>query len=142
MYPDHFKGAPDPTRTGFRKGGQFYWDQFYSNISAGAESVYVGMFDEMDEGTAIFKQLEVSGVPRNSFAGMSYWVSYSKSGGYSLSASKPSGDYVWSEPATNLRVTFQGIDTGKGTDWYLFLTGEARKMFRGETPLRQQLPSR
>ena len=142
MYPDHFKGAPDATRTGFRNGGQFYWDQFYSNISAGAESIYVGMFDEMDEGTAIFKQLQVSDLPANSFAGMSYWVSYSSSGSYSMSASKPSGDYVWSEPATSLRVTFQGIDNGKGSDWYLFLTGEARKMFRGETSVRQELPKR
>ena len=36
----------------------------------------------------------------------------------------------------------QWIDDGKDTDWYLWLTGQARKMFRGEAPLNQRLPSR
>lgn len=96
----------------------------------------------MDEGTAIFKQLRVNEVPADSFSGMSYWVSYSSSGSYSMSASKPSGDFVWSELATNLRVTFQGIDNDKGSDWYLWLTGQARKMFRGETPVTKEIPAR
>lgn len=38
-----------------RLGGQFYWDQFTTMINAGAEMIYVAMFDEIDEGTAIFK---------------------------------------------------------------------------------------
>lgn len=46
-----------------RLGGRFYWDQLTTMINAGAEMIYVAMFDEIDEGTAIFK---VSDIPPNS----------------------------------------------------------------------------
>jgi hypothetical protein len=46
-----------------RLGGQFYWDQLTTMVNAGAEMIYVAMFDEIDEGTAIFK---VSDNPPNS----------------------------------------------------------------------------
>jgi hypothetical protein len=38
-----------------RMKGQFYWDQIQTAIRAGAGMIYVAMFDEIDEGTAIFK---------------------------------------------------------------------------------------
>lgn len=38
-----------------RRGGRFYWDQFVALRAAGIETAYVAMFDEVDEGTAIFK---------------------------------------------------------------------------------------
>ena len=38
-----------------RGRGQFYWSQFTATISAGATMLYVAMFDEVDEATAIFK---------------------------------------------------------------------------------------
>ena len=38
-----------------RNGGQFYWRQAYNAIQAGVEFIYVAMFDEVDEGTAMFK---------------------------------------------------------------------------------------
>jgi hypothetical protein len=38
-----------------RQKGKFYWDQISTSIQAGAKMLYVAMFDEMDEGTAIFK---------------------------------------------------------------------------------------
>lgn len=38
-----------------RNSGSFYWDQLSYCISHGAEMIYVAMFDEMNEGTAIFK---------------------------------------------------------------------------------------
>ncbi len=46
-----------------RLGGRFYWDQLTTVINAGAEMIYVAMFDEIDEGTAILK---VSDTPPNS----------------------------------------------------------------------------
>ncbi|GAA5483801.1 glycoside hydrolase family 71/99-like protein [Haloferula sargassicola] len=38
-----------------RLGGRFLWSQAVAAKNAGCRSVYVAMFDEMDEGTAIFK---------------------------------------------------------------------------------------
>ena len=38
-----------------RRKGEFLWSQFVAAKRAGAEMIYVAMFDEVDEGTAIFK---------------------------------------------------------------------------------------
>jgi hypothetical protein len=38
-----------------RRNGEFLWSQFVEAKRAGASMIYVAMFDEMDEGTAIFK---------------------------------------------------------------------------------------
>ena len=38
-----------------RLRGEFYWRQMYNAISSDVKMVYVAMFDEMDEGTCIFK---------------------------------------------------------------------------------------
>ncbi|MSU58424.1 MAG: hypothetical protein EXS35_09640 [Pedosphaera sp.] len=38
-----------------RNGGNFFWRQAYNATSAGCKMIYVAMFDEVDEGTAIFK---------------------------------------------------------------------------------------
>ncbi len=46
-----------------RMGGQFFWDQMAAMIDAGAEMLYIAMFDEINEGTAIFK---VSNTPPSS----------------------------------------------------------------------------
>lgn len=38
-----------------RRGGRFFWSQFVEAVAADCRSIYVAMFDEMDEATAIFK---------------------------------------------------------------------------------------
>lgn len=38
-----------------RNKGQFYWKQIIGAIQSGAGMLYIAMFDEVDEGTAIFK---------------------------------------------------------------------------------------
>lgn len=38
-----------------RRGGKFFWSQVSGFQKAGAQALYVAMFDELDEGTAIFK---------------------------------------------------------------------------------------
>lgn len=38
-----------------RNRGQFFWKQLSGAIGSGAEMIYIAMFDEIDEGTAIFK---------------------------------------------------------------------------------------
>lgn len=38
-----------------RNHGSFFWKQLSGAISEGAQMIYIAMFDEIDEGTAIFK---------------------------------------------------------------------------------------
>jgi hypothetical protein len=38
-----------------RRQGRFYWGLIHASIGAGAKMLYVAMFDEIDEGTAIMK---------------------------------------------------------------------------------------
>ena len=38
-----------------RRGGAFYWRQAFNVVNAGCPMIYVAMFDELDEGTAMFK---------------------------------------------------------------------------------------
>ncbi|HWH68332.1 MAG TPA: Ig-like domain-containing protein, partial [Candidatus Sulfotelmatobacter sp.] len=38
-----------------RNGGSFYWRQAFNTIASGSTMLYGAMFDEVDEGTAIFK---------------------------------------------------------------------------------------
>ncbi|WP_424317047.1 autotransporter-associated beta strand repeat-containing protein [Haloferula sp.] len=51
----HLKKQPanPPTQYTDRNGGQFYWDKGRTWINAGADRLFIGMFDEYDEGTAI-----------------------------------------------------------------------------------------
>lgn len=83
-----------------RLGGRFLWSQAVAARAAGAKTLYVAMFDEIDEGTAIMK----CGGPR------------------------PVGDFV------NL--------SDVPTDHYLWLSGQAGRMLRGEIPASSDLPKR
>ncbi|RBQ11384.1 glycoside hydrolase family 71/99-like protein [Pedobacter miscanthi] len=50
-----------------RNRGQFFWKQLSGAINSGVEMVYVAMFDEVDEGTAIFKASKNPPVGENRF---------------------------------------------------------------------------
>ena len=50
-FPDDVK----PVGSIPRQGGRFYWQLLSTAIGAGADKLYVAMFDEVNEGTAIFK---------------------------------------------------------------------------------------
>ena len=66
-FPDDIK----PVGSIPRQGGRFYWQQMVTAMLAGATMIYVAMFDEVNEGTAIFKCTDhppVSNIAR--FAGM------------------------------------------------------------------------
>jgi hypothetical protein len=70
-----------------RYGGQYLWDQARANISVvGANMLYIAMFDEVDEGTAIFKI--TNSPPRP--GGVDMFVTPNIDG-YSL----PSDEYLW-----------------------------------------------
>ena len=98
-----FKDDVKPAGSIPRQGGRFYWQQLSTAINAGAKMIYVAMFDEVNEGTAIFKCSD--------------------------------------NPPVGKDIQFVGID-GKPSDHYLWLTGEAARMLRGEKPLTFQMPER
>ena len=50
-FPDDIK----PPGSIPRQGGRFYWQQISTALMCGAEMLYIAMFDEVNEGTAIFK---------------------------------------------------------------------------------------
>ena len=63
-----------------RLGGEFLWAQAVSAKRAGATMLYVAMFDEIDEGTAIFK------VSNDALIGDTPWLTL---------GSLPSDHYLW-----------------------------------------------
>ncbi len=77
-----------------RQKGRFYWDMISQAIAAKSKMLYVAMFDEMDEGTAIFKC--ANELPVNT--GAAKFLSYE----------------------------------GVSSDHYLWLTGQAGRLLRGE----------
>ncbi len=83
-----------------RLGGRFLWSQAVAARDAGAQTLYVAMFDEIDEGTAIMK----CGGPR------------------------PVGNFVDLPDVPS--------------DHYLWLSGQAGRMLRGEIPASPDLPKR
>jgi hypothetical protein len=86
-----------------RNRGSFYWKQFSSYIGSGAEMLYLAMFDEIDEGTAIFK----------------------------CATEVPVGP-----------SPFVAIDRDLGSDYYLWLAGQATKMLRKAIPFTDKVPKR
>ena len=50
-FPDDVK----PVGSIPRQGGRFFWQQISTALMAGVDMLYVAMFDEVNEGTAIFK---------------------------------------------------------------------------------------
>ncbi len=86
-----------------RNKGEFMWKQITGAIESGAEMIYVAMFDEIDEGTAIMK----------------------------CAQEVPVGKSI-----------FVPIEKEIPSDHYLWLTGMAGKMLRGEIPFSKYIPKR
>ena len=88
------------------------------------------------------KFLNKKDVPSN-IAEKDYYVVY-KGGKYSKSDTKVEGlsGNNWCQLASSLEITFQGIEDELPTDHYLWLTGQAAKMLRGEIPMTSELPVR
>jgi len=95
-FPDDIK----PVGSIPRQNGRFYWGLLSTAINAGAQMIYVAMFDEVNEGTAIFKSTD--------------------------------------HPPTGDKVSFLPVEGP--SDLYLWLTGQAGKMLRGEIPLSFSMP--
>jgi hypothetical protein len=89
-----------------RNGGRFFWQQVAGAREAGAAMLYIAMFDEVNEGTAIFKCNTEDHLPQN--------------GG---------GQFV-------------GIDKELGSDYYLWLAGQAARWFHGGKGYSEEMPRR
>jgi hypothetical protein len=63
----HNRHAGGPLDEIPRRKGQFLWKQFVEAKKAGATMLYLAMFDEMDEGTAVFKCTNDPPVGRSRF---------------------------------------------------------------------------
>lgn len=86
-----------------REKGQFYWKQIGGAINSGAKMLYVAMFDEIDEGTAIMK----------------------------CAKKVPVGESI-----------FVPYDEDIPTDHYLWLTGMAGRILKGNASFSPQIPQR
>jgi hypothetical protein len=91
----------DPFEAIPRLKGRFYWGMMTTAIQSGAKMIYVAMFDEMDEGTAIFKC--TSQPPQN----------------------QPPAKFL----------TYEDLPS----DHYLWLTGQAGRILRGEVSADNEL---
>ena len=85
-----------------RKGGGLLWSQAVEAKKAGASSLYIAMFDEIDEGTAIMK-----------------------CGGRTPAGKSPFADL-----------------SDVPSDHYLWLSGQAGRLLRGEIEPSDQQPRR
>jgi len=94
-----------------RDCGRFYWRQVYDALGAGATMLYGAMFDEVNEGTAMFKMLpDAAGVP------------------------------VTGIPAGYSFVTLDADGCALPSDWYLSLAGAASAAVHSGTPPSPNLP--
>jgi len=94
-----------------RACGNFYWRQVYDALGAGATMLYGAMFDELNEGTSMFKMLpQASEVPVSGF---------------------PPG-YTF--------VTLDADGCPLPSDWYLQLAGAATSAVHSGTPPSPNLP--
>ena len=124
-----------------RAGGDFFWSQVYNSVAIGCKMIYVAMFDEIDEGTAIFKCLRKCEVPSSEFHS-EYYVVF-ENGAYRRSTipETVSGN-GWCKKASELNIKYNGIEDHLQNDHYLWLAGQAGKMLRGEIPLTEKQPAR
>lgn len=78
-----------------RLKGDFLWQQIAGAKNVGATSLYVAMFDEIDEGTAIFKAARAADTPLNGDGGLKF---------VGIENDLASDYYLWL--------------TGKGASWF------------------------
>jgi hypothetical protein len=94
-----------------RSGGRFYWEQIYNGLSAGVPMLYGAMFDEIDEGTALYKLAPT----------MNETPAIPATNAYQFFALNVDGENL-------------------PNDWYLRLTGQATREIHKSDPLSPLLP--
>ncbi|MCU0858282.1 MAG: putative Ig domain-containing protein, partial [Pontiellaceae bacterium] len=96
-----------------RLGGNYLWRQAYNAKWAGANMLYLAMFDEVDEATALFKTTPTA---------------------------ETSPKVIYATGYTNRWVRLDIDGYNLPSDWYLQVCGEINRMFKGERPPTNNLP--
>lgn len=91
-----------------RAKGDFLWKQIAGAKQQGAQALYVAMFDEIDEGTAIYKVMQEKDVPLNGGEGKKF---------IGIEDDLPTDYYLWL--------------TGQGAQWF-----HHKKQFTTTKPIR------
>jgi hypothetical protein len=105
-----------------RLGGRFLWRQYYKAIAeGGATMIYQAMFDEVDEGTAVFKCTNAPPVAETPYVTMS-------------TPFLPTGNAQF--------APYDISDALLPSDHYLWLVGQGTKMLRRDIPLSETMPMR
>ena len=96
-----------------RRRGAFYWRQVVNALQAGSTMLYTAMFDEVDEGTAMYK------------------------------VAATAADVPASVRTKMLNLNFDDPTNAKPlpSDWYLELADQASSALRGEIPLVTAVPT-
>jgi hypothetical protein len=102
----HGQASGNPLNEIPREGGNFLWKQIAAAKNKGADKMYIAMFDEMDEGTCIFKCETANHLPLNG-----------------------TGSFV-------------GYENELGSDYYLWLTGQAARWVHGNAGYSATKPLR
>ncbi len=107
-----FHGNPATYNQIPRDGGNFFWKQAYNVIDQGVSMIYVAMFDEIDEGTAMFKLAPTQNeVP-------------------------DPGQFTNGRQFVSLDADGENLPS----DWYLRLAECTREVMLGEKPLTHEMP--
>ena len=122
IYPgiDNFNEGRGITSMIDRQGGAFLWSQFYQASTYGIQAAYVGMWDEVNEGTQI--EPCTSSLPSATPA-PNWW---------------PNNPPWWSANPDNSEFnTYYGIPKGAGSDYYVKMTAALSRLVDTHTPVPQ-----
>lgn len=99
-----------------RNGGKFLWRQAWNLMDAGAKMIKIAMFDEVDEGTAIYKVAPTqAGVPATA-------------------------QFPEDQPEPGVFVSLDSDGYNLPSDYYLQLADAINQTLKGDRPLRPELP--
>jgi len=123
IYPgfswDNLQQQPPGSSLIPRLGGDFFWKQFNAAANLGLDMAYVAMFDEVDEGTAIFK---VSNQPPTQAHFVTYdglpsdwYMRLAAEGSKVLSGEKPNSTTIPISPLPPLVVSLSATPTNSST---------------------------
>ncbi len=112
-----------------RRGGQFYWKQIHDFLKCGSKTLGIAMFDEIDEGTAIFKLCNSEEtIPKFWGSGQTQWPQGQVLADYFVHLNQTDAEFSTRAQAGSLPTNRYPVD------WYLQLTNQAASYLDGSKP--------